>query len=281
MEISNFYEKNTVLQQTTNTNVNTSSNTFEEVVVENKESKIIKPKDISFDSYKKLSKEQIEELFPLERDSQGEIFVTNEVQKYETDYQKAQLLKDMSYKLEDETLGKVLFDEIKNRDMTNEFDKMLVLGITLNVKKPPKESLYMDFPEFRYAQEKVEKKGGDFGDYINEYIAMNKDYEKNRKDTHEEMLRMIDDHRTTTEDYFNYIEDRLNITKKIIEKRQSGTLEEPEASKPPSKSELYYEQLVQAHKEIELEYKNRIALQNSPYDNTSSNIQKAFLEQYS
>lgn len=266
--------------------VEKTTSKFEKILNEDNVSKLLKPEDISYEEYKTLSDKDLAKLFPLERDSNGDLILTNEVRRNETDYHKALSLRRTSYKLEDDTLGKVLFDRIKNSDLTNESEQLIHFDISHNINRPTYEALqHVDMrPDFLYALDKKREEGGELGDYVLEYHQMNPDYldkqEKISEELQKKRHKLIDENRVSAEDFFKMAQEELDILKTIIEKRENGTLEEPEASKPPSKRELHYEELLQAHKEIKLEYQNRITLQNSVYDTTSRNIQKAIFEQH-
>ncbi|MCJ8325991.1 MAG: hypothetical protein MJK08_02725 [Campylobacterales bacterium] len=197
------------------------------------------PKDISYDEYKKLSKDDLKKLF-LNKD----------------DFSKANILRMTAISSSDETLGKILFNKqisevnsVAGKYVKSDIDSSLfsIISIKLSIIELKRigdrvSAIIKNNPNITIHEA------------FNYLSLEDMDYDLKNSNSHQEKYDYaIENTKITAEEYFEYIERHITFTRKLIEDEKKGI-----RIGSPTEYEKYIDDIEFIHNKIKAEYEKKI-----------------------
>lgn len=189
------------------------------------------PREISYDEYKNLSRDDLKKLF------------TNE-----DEFSKANKLRMTAINSADDTLGKILFEK-QISETNSKADEFAVFDISGSIHIIKFIELGLKYGEI--IGERVSKLVNNFNMDVHdafEYVSS-----EDAVNVQKEYDYLLEDMKFTPEEYFAYIEKRINFTKQLIQDEKDGIRVDA-----PTEYENYIDEIEAIHRGIKSEYEKKI-----------------------
>lgn len=226
MEISNTYTLSNVYKITKNTNPQNIEQ-FKSSI-ENKS-----PEEISYEEYKHMSKKDLEELFPNNKE-----------------FEKANILRMTATSNTDESLGKILFNhqisqsEIKvDKYVLNDINRSMFSIKFIEMGIQYGETLEDKISEDTKQNPNLKPKE------VLENISIG-----NKENLQKEYDYILENKKVTPEEYFSYINNHMKFIRKLIQDEKDGV-----RIGNPSDYEKHINEIEKVHNKIKIEYEKQIS----------------------